>query len=376
MSAEVEIGREGRAHGRRAARRLGVLAALVAGGALATGTAGAVPFGADLNRPANNPFGCETAGILQSPLAGGGLIVTPSGQTSCTWTANGRLGDFAETLAVPRSGTVTQVRVKVGPVTGPMQVAVISALGTINPVTGRLDTSTPPACCQVRGLSQVFTPAPNGITTVNTNLPVITERRPAVGNIIRTDSLALSVLAPGVPVPAHNTGNFDALRGAPVGGIYTPALRAREERLAPAGNLGFQLLLNAELSTARCGGRPATIVGTPGRDRLRGTPGADVIAGLGGNDVILGLAGNDRICGGPGRDRLLGGGGRDVLLGDAGNDVLIGGAGNDRLLGGAGNDLAIGGGGRDFLDGGPGSRDRNRGGAGRDVCRRGAAAAC
>lgn len=114
----------------------------------------------------------------------------------------------------------------------------------------------------------------------------------------------------------------------------------------------------------RCAGKAATIVGTPGRDRLRGTRRADVIVALGGNDTVTALGGADIVCGGPGRDLLKGGPGRDRLLGQAGNDRLLGGPGIDRLQGQAG---------RDVLAGGPGARDLCLGGLGRDraVCERG-----
>jgi Ca2+-binding RTX toxin-like protein len=78
---------------------------------------------------------------------------------------------------------------------------------------------------------------------------------------------------------------------------------------------------------ARCAGKQATIVGTPGPDTLKGTAAADVIAGLGGNDTVTGLGGNDTICGGAGNDTLTGG---------PGNDTLNGGPGVDRLSGGPG----------------------------------------
>ncbi|MGH9891503.1 MAG: hypothetical protein ACREA0_05865 [bacterium] len=104
-----------------------------------------------------------------------------------------------------------------------------------------------------------------------------------------------------------------------------------------------------------CDGRPSTIVGTAGNDRLLGTPVDDVIHGLGGNDVICGLGGNDVICGGPGRDRLSGNQGRDRLLGEAGRDNLRGGSGNDRLFGQGGNDAMNGGSGFDRCNGGGGN---------------------
>lgn len=95
-----------------------------------------------------------------------------------------------------------------------------------------------------------------------------------------------------------------------------------------------------------CQGKAATIVGTPGPDRLTGTGRADVIVGGAGDDVIDGLRGNDLICGGPGADRLLGGRGNDDLYGGldarvdgpAGTylvgDILTGGPGDDLLAGG------------------------------------------
>ena len=52
-----------------------------------------------------------------------------------------------------------------------------------------------------------------------------------------------------------------------------------------------------------CKGKPATIVGTNGRDVRKGTSGKDVMVGLGGNDKLSGLAGNDLICGGAGKDK-------------------------------------------------------------------------
>ena len=81
---------------------------------------------------------------------------------------------------------------------------------------------------------------------------------------------------------------------------------------------------------SRCGGKPATVVGSAGRDTLRGTRRADVIVGLGGNDRIIGRGGNDVVCGGRGKDRLSGGGGRDRLSGGPQRDTCIGGAARDR----------------------------------------------
>jgi hypothetical protein len=78
-------------------------------------------------------------------------------------------------------------------------------------------------------------------------------------------------------------------------------------------DFGFAEGLAVEPPT--CAGKTATIVGTPGRDRLVGSSSGNVIAGLGGRDVIRGKGGRDILCGGGGRDTLIGGPGRDTLIG-------------------------------------------------------------
>lgn len=95
-----------------------------------------------------------------------------------------------------------------------------------------------------------------------------------------------------------------------------------------------------------CDGRRATMVGTPGKDRIHGTPRRDVIVALGGTDRVDGRGGNDIICGGPRGDLLSGGPGNDRIFGQAGTvqryeggwftypDTLEGGHGDDLLAGG------------------------------------------
>lgn len=112
-----------------------------------------------------------------------------------------------------------------------------------------------------------------------------------------------------------------------------------------------------------CGGKAATIVGTPDNDVITGTDRRDVIAALGGDDEVNSLGGKDAICGKSGNDMLKGksdddlvkgGGGRDTGKGGSGDDVIRGGAKRDRLRGGSGDDLLAGGGGNDSCRGGPG----------------------
>ena len=118
----------------------------------------------------------------------------------------------------------------------------------------------------------------------------------------------------------------------------------------------------------RCGGRPATIVGTSGADVISGTAGPDVIASLGGDDVVRALGGDDVICLGDGADVAFGGSGDDRVLAGAGADMVDGRGGDDLLAGGSGADRLQGGSGADDLRGGTGS-DLVRGDAGDDVMR-------
>lgn len=156
------------------------------------------------------------------------------------------------------------------------------------------------------------------------------------------------------------------LVGVGVAGIAGPALISPTAAVPTAA------------ATPRCGGEPATIVGTAGEDTLRGTPGRDVVVARGGHDFVYTGAGPDLVCAGggwdfvrlgPGRDQARGAGGQDELVGNGGADRLFGAAQVDGLQGGPGDDLLRGGAGRslnvEMLLGGPGD-DRLAGGPGLD----------
>ena len=220
-----------------------LLAALAALAAWAGGAerALAVPFGADLNRPADNPFPCSVNPALGIPWIG---VEPPQ---SCTWSYAGSLQRPGEVFNVPAGeGVLTAARVRVGPQTGPMQIAVFRSLRApdVNP--------PPPAggivCCTIRFTSQVFTPAPNGVTTIRLpNVPVVNDRVPQPtpdprDRVLRFDTIALTVLAPNVPVPAQATRNL----GDGGFGFY-PGVQAGQERFEGTAALGgFVPLLNGE----------------------------------------------------------------------------------------------------------------------------------
>jgi Ca2+-binding RTX toxin-like protein len=129
----------------------------------------------------------------------------------------------------------------------------------------------------------------------------------------------------------------------------------------------------------KCFGKPATIVGTNGNNKITGTPGKDVIVAKAGNDTIQSKSNDDRVClgdgndfagtsrgfdkidGGEGEDEIHGGGKAgqpdpgdgDTIIGGPGDDFLDGTRGelDDTIEGGDGNDYIQGG---EFADGGDG----------------------
>jgi RTX calcium-binding nonapeptide repeat (4 copies)/Beta-propeller repeat len=106
----------------------------------------------------------------------------------------------------------------------------------------------------------------------------------------------------------------------------------------PSQNGDTDAFITKVQTTDRCQGRPATLLGSQGKDRLTGTSGADVVLALGGNDRVSTRGGKDRVCAGKKNDTVKGGGGADRLLGEQGKDDLIGGGGKDLCKGGPGKD--------------------------------------
>ena len=221
-----------------ASRRALTLALLILLAALAPASAQAVTFGADLGVAPNVDFDCTV-----TPPVGG--LQLPSGADTCTWWTTGRLTDTSQGHIVPSGGgTITRARVRVGPVTGPMQFVVMRSLR--HPLS-----LADPGCCFPVGSSAVFTPAPNSVTTVPMNVPTRNETDKATG-INNFDHIAISVLGPGVPIPAYFTG--DQSISAPTGGAFYPHYVPGTERTTGMfGVVGFQTLINADIDQSSPG---------------------------------------------------------------------------------------------------------------------------
>lgn len=231
---------------------------------------GAATVGANLNRPANATYGCET---LPSVNAFGGRFFLPSGVNTCTYVSVGSLGGTSEVAQAPSGGgLVTRVRVKTGPTVGPVQATVSRA--SRNTIAGF-------ACCFFAGASQVFTPQPNTVTQIPVRLPVRSDLNPdpQVGETV--DYLGITVLAPNVPIPAHEVGNPGDLNN-PGAAAFFPHLGSSPNdtisgRVDGAGVGGVQPLISADILPF-CGAARARRAAASGSARVSaGSPCAPVV---------------------------------------------------------------------------------------------------
>ncbi|HEX7292229.1 MAG TPA: hypothetical protein VF250_13985 [Conexibacter sp.] len=227
--------------------RLALAAALAVG---APATAAAIPFGANLDLPANVAFDCTALPLPNAFGTGFVLVPVPNGAQTCTWTGAGTAQQpDAGSFLAPVGGTVTQVSVRVGPVTGPMQVIVLRSFRDFF-------STYDPICCTEIARTPVFVPAPNAVTTIQTALPVRKDTVPDPNTrLVTFDALALSVLAPGVPVPAFDSGRHNpADFGAPLALAFHPAIGPGQQAVGTGSGVGgFQVLLAADVTPGATG---------------------------------------------------------------------------------------------------------------------------
>jgi hypothetical protein len=224
------------------------LAVLLLGVVAVPAPAQAGSFGADLSLPANGDRTCRQ-GLFPDPSM---AAVVGVQHASCTWWSAGSLMPGAGDALVPRGGgMLRRVRVKVGPVTGRMQVLVLRQRRHVN-----LGTA---ACCFYVAATPVFTPAPNEITELETNIPVRNDYDPASG-LENFDLLVVSSLDPDVPVPSWLGGSGYA--GGAIGGVF-PHWEPGVEQRPDYGMVTFGQVLVAgdvdpapEIADERRGGDP------------------------------------------------------------------------------------------------------------------------
>ncbi len=230
-------------------QRLAVAASAIALLASVPASASATTFGADLNNAPNNPTTCGE-GI--SPY-----LTAPMGSPSCMYFS----GAPGPSSYAPASGTLTAVHVRVGATTGPMQVMILRSL-----YQNKAGDPGHPyfACCFVERYGPVFTPQANTVTTVATNLPVVEEPTPAADDFSTNaagDFLALSVLAPNVPIPAFGDGRSAFAGYYPAPSEATAPAPGPTPLTAATDGFGAQVLLSADLEGAAAAGTPISAPG-------------------------------------------------------------------------------------------------------------------
>ncbi|MGH2878601.1 MAG: hypothetical protein ACRDK4_03205 [Solirubrobacteraceae bacterium] len=211
-----------------------IVGAMTAAIACVPASAGAATFGADLGNAPNNTVTC-----------GQGVAPFVMGTASCMYFS----GAPGPSPYAPQSGTVTAVRVRVGPVTGPMQIVVLRSL-----YQNKLGDPGHPyfACCFVERYGPVFEPQANAVTTVQTSLPMTEEPTPAPDDFTTNaagDFLALSVLSPNVPVPMFLDGQSGDSGFYPAPTPQTVTAPAQNPIFQTADFIAGQVLINADLDT-------------------------------------------------------------------------------------------------------------------------------
>ena len=189
-------------------------------------------FGANLNRPANVGYGCET---LPTTDFLGNRFFLPSGFGTCTYMGAGSATNLAESPQAPAEGVVVRVLVKAGPQVGPMRAVILRSTRS---------TTVGLACCFFAAQSQVFVPQPNAITAVPVRLPMRKDFQQDFGETI--DYLGISVLAAGVPIPGHDEGvPGDVSRNASL--AWWPDVQPGDTRADGAGVGAFTPLIAGDL---------------------------------------------------------------------------------------------------------------------------------
>jgi Tol biopolymer transport system component len=284
-----------------------------------------------------NPNGTAPGGIIVSKEPGGGN--PPEGDYNCTWSPDGQMIAFVS--GIFGTGRLVMVRADN---TSPLEIPLADAPN----FDGNPDWAPDgrPDCPDLTidttpGQPVTFSVDCNdtGPAYEQSNVLEYADSQPTNGTLEQEVAGEPFTYTPNqgfTGTDSFQVNSFDALGFGTDRGTIELDVRAPDD--GPDGTPD---------PTATCRGKPATVVGTSGKDTLTGTGGADVIVGDEGKDKIRGKGSADTICGGAGNDKLKGNAGKDRLLGEAGRDRLAGGSGPDRLKGGGGRDRCGGGGGRD-----------------------------
>lgn len=191
----------------------------------------AVTIGAPLDLPPNVGEGCEAVVIPSlRPTVG-----TPD---SCTfWGLDLSRGWSSQTP--PGRWVITRARIRAPQTVGPMVITAVEASRSKSGAGGII-------CCVASAESQIFTPAPNAISTVPVRVPVKNTTVVVDNEQIEViDYLGFSMVTRAGHVPAH-VAQQGALGGSASMSFIAPAMRAGQQRLQDGAFQGVTPLLNAD----------------------------------------------------------------------------------------------------------------------------------
>ncbi len=223
----------------RGTRWLKALGVVVAGLALLAAPASARWYGSTLKGKPNVSYGCESA-ITSAPL--GGVQLSPTNQSSCTYRHGGYLYSNRRTFLAPGNGRVTRIRVRSGSHPAKLRLTVLTGSSRVDPFSGHDQPGTY-TCCTARYVGRAFRPRANAVTTKRVNARVYDVRNKDLQyRIHSSDGLALSAVGSGT-LPLHvrpDAGGFNA--GTPIATGYWPRTGKGDPRVDGYSMTGIDLL--------------------------------------------------------------------------------------------------------------------------------------
>ena len=151
-------------------------------------------YGSTMRGPVNAAYGCEAATIL-GPL--GGVQVSPTNQTSCTYQHGGYLGSLRPGSVVPGTGRIVRIRVRSGANPARLRLTILTGSSRIDTLTGQ-DIPGTYTCCTARYIGKAFRPRPGAVTVRRVNVPVYVTRSLRLENRTHaSDVVAISAAGPG-----------------------------------------------------------------------------------------------------------------------------------------------------------------------------------
>ncbi len=196
-------------------------------------------YGSTLRARPNVNYGCESAAIF-GPI--GGIVLSPTGQRTCTYRHGGYLFSNRPTFLVPRTGRITHIRVKAGSRPARLRLTVLTGSSRVSTFTGR-DLPGTYTCCTARYVSKPFRVRANRTTTRKVNVRVYNVRSKRINiRIHSSDGLALSA-EPGGTLPLairNDIGSFNSK--TPLGIGYWPRTGRGDPRVDGYSMPGMDLL--------------------------------------------------------------------------------------------------------------------------------------